>query len=98
MQPICLTQMTMKSKSSDFCQSIKLDLSVAEHHLLWDIYNKINHGRDSAKLSKRLLRGLGIESESNPPLLAVRNWSTHRIEQRCILLAQKFKMIFNQNR
>ena len=96
----CATDMSdtddYENDSKNLNKTIKLDLSIVEHHLLWDVYNKINHGCDSVRLSYRLLRGLDIESENNPPLLAVRNWSTHRIERKCILLIQRCKMILNQ--
>ena len=92
----CLTSKTMDNNLTNTMKKIRLDLSKPEHHLAWNIYKKIEEGGDSVALGNRLMRGLGIDSHKNPPLLEVAGWSTKELERKCILMLHQLSIILGR--
>ena len=91
-----LTCQNLKTMGIDMNSSktrIKLDLSIPEHHLAWSVYRKIENGGDSVALGNRLMRGLGIDNPSNPPVLELGGWSTKGLEKRWILMVHKIQIL-----
>ena len=88
----CLNLKTMGIDMNSSKTKVKLDLSIPEHHLAWSVYRKIEKGGDSTALGNRLMRGLGIDSPNNPPVLELGGWSTRGLEKRWILMAHKIQI------
>ena len=86
----------MNNNITNTVEKIQLDLSNPEHHLAWSIYKKLEEGGDSVALGNRLMRGLGIDSHKNPPLIEVAGWSTREIEKRCILMLHRLSIILGK--
>ena len=86
----------MDNNFTNTVEKIQLDLSNPEHHLAWSIYKKLEEGGDSVALGNRLMRGLGIDSHKNPPLIEVAVWSTREIERRCILMLHRLIILLGR--
>ena len=86
----------MENNFTRSMERIQLDLSNPEHHLAWSIYKKIEEGQDPVALGNRLMRGLGIDSHKNPPLLEVAGWSTKELERKCILMLHQLSIILGR--
>jgi len=91
----CLILMTMESDINSSKAKIELDLSIPEHHLAWSVYRKLEEGGDPVALGNRLMRGLGIDSPNNPPVLEVGGYSTKGIEKKWILMLHQFCIILS---
>ena len=86
----------MDKNLTNTMKKIQLDLSNPEHHLAWSIYKKIEEGGDSVALGNRLMRGLGIDSHKNPPLLEVAGWSTKELERKFILMFHQLNIFLGK--